>query len=105
MARSSRGPGHRPLKAEIKGSNPLRATNSRHEKGPRIIPGAFFLSFANLIWLDARNKRGLHRQVKLCCCGLLDTGKAMGIQIEVYGDAGMAKAFRNGFWIYSLLQI
>ena len=26
-ARSSRGPGHRPLKAEIRGSNPLRATS------------------------------------------------------------------------------
>ena len=45
VARSSRGPGHRPLKAEIKGSNPLRATKLRHEKGPRHFPEAFFLTY------------------------------------------------------------
>ncbi len=41
VARSSRGPGHRPLKAEIAGSNPARATKSRHESGSRSSPGAF----------------------------------------------------------------
>ena len=31
MARSSSGLGHRPLKAEIEGSNPLRATTFNQE--------------------------------------------------------------------------
>ena len=36
LARSSSGPGHRPLKAEIAGSNPARATTYR---GPACSPG------------------------------------------------------------------
>ena len=32
VGRSSSGPGHRPLKAEIRGSNPLRPTKLSHEK-------------------------------------------------------------------------
>ena len=40
MARSSSGSGRRPLKAEITGSNPVRATKSY----PRVFePGVFFI--------------------------------------------------------------
>lgn len=35
----------RTLKAEIAGSNPARATKSRHELGPRSGPGALFVGF------------------------------------------------------------
>ena len=42
MARSSSGSGRRPLKAEITGSNPVRATNK--DQTPRAFEcGAFFI--------------------------------------------------------------
>ena len=45
MARSSSGSGRRPLKAEITGSNPVRATKSY----PRVFePGVFFYIYAYL---------------------------------------------------------
>ena len=44
MARSSSGSGRRPLKAEITGSNPVRATKSY----PRVFePGVFFYMYAS----------------------------------------------------------
>ena len=44
MARSSSGSGRRPLKAEITGSNPVRATKSY----PRVLePGVFFYMYAS----------------------------------------------------------
>ena len=45
MARSSSGSGRRPLKAEITGSNPVRATKSY----PRVLqPGVFLYMYASL---------------------------------------------------------
>ena len=48
MARSSSGSGRRPLKAEITGSNPVRATKSY----PRVLePGVFFMYVRISRWL------------------------------------------------------
>ena len=47
----------------------------------------------------------LHRRVKLCCCGFLDTGEAVAIEIQGYGDGRMAEAFCHCFRVYPLLQI
>ena len=45
VAHSSRGLGHRPLKAEIRGSNPLRPTKTRHKKPPKKTWEAFHFEF------------------------------------------------------------
>ena len=42
VAHSSSGPGHRPLKAEIGGSNPPCATKYKHEITPDRKPRAIF---------------------------------------------------------------
>jgi hypothetical protein len=44
MPHSSRGPGHRPLKAEIIGSNPICGTKSPTPTPPDRAPGAFSIS-------------------------------------------------------------
>lgn len=50
LARSSSGSGRRPLKAEITGSNPVRATKSY----PRVFePGVFFVCVRISRWLSA----------------------------------------------------
>ena len=43
-AHSSSGPGHRPLKAEIRGSNPLCATKTVIETTPDHCPGLFLVT-------------------------------------------------------------
>ena len=49
---SSSGPGHRPLKAEITGSNPVCGTNTKFSDAPGPRPGGVTLSLWKRRWTN-----------------------------------------------------
>ena len=60
-AHSSSGPGHRPLKAEIRGSNPLCATKTVIETTPDHCPGLFLVTNGSISRLESQKYTSIDR--------------------------------------------